>query len=173
MNISLIGMMGSGKSTIGKLLAGETDGFSFKDTDDEIIKREKKTVNEIFETQGEKAFRDVESAILKDILKFDNQIISTGGGIILREDNFNLLKEKSIVIYLSASKETLFERIKNNKERPLLNKGNMELKIENILTQREPIYKKAHIIISTDNKTPEDITKEIIKEIERYERTSS
>ncbi len=173
MNISLIGMMGAGKSTIGKILSTKLKNTSFIDIDDEIIKQEKITINEIFKTKGEEAFRNIESDILKNVLNNDNQIISTGGGIILKEENINLLKKKSIVIYLSAVWETLYDRVKNNTERPLLNNGNIELKIKTLLSEREPLYKKADIIISTDNKEPDHIAEEILKELENYERTAN
>ena len=165
MNIALIGMMGSGKSTVAKLLANQLQNFSFVDTDEEIIKSQKISINEIFEKYGEKAFRTIETVQLKDVLKNDNQVIATGGGIVISEDNLNLLLNNSVLIYLKAEPEELYKRVKNNKERPLLNDCNIKEKIINLLGQREEKYKKAHFTIDTTNKTPDIIVKEILEKI--------
>ena len=165
MNIALIGMMGSGKSTIAKLLANRLKDFSFVDTDEEIIKSQKISINEIFEKYGEKTFRTIETEQLKEILKKDNQVIATGGGIVISEDNLNNLLNSSVLIYLKAEPEELYKRVKNNKERPLLNDCNIKEKIINLLGQREEKYKKAHFTIDTTNKTPDIIVKEILEKI--------
>ncbi len=169
MNISLIGMMGSGKTTIAQILTKKLTGFAFVDTDLLIISKEKRTINEIFEKNGENYFRKIESEILKNVLKNDNQLISTGGGIIKSVDNIKLLKENSVVFYLKASPDTLYERVKNNKERPLLNVEGMRGKIITLLDERENFYLKAHHIIITDNKTPDIIVNEILKEIKNHD----
>ena len=161
MNISLIGMMGSGKTCIGELLA-KLLNMSFVDTDKQIIKTEKTSINQIFAQKGETYFREIETATLKNVLNFNNQIISTGGGIIKSDENLSLLKEKSVVFYLKASPDILFERIKNNKERPLLNVENMKDKIKTILQERISQYEKAQYIIVTDDKSPIEIANEII-----------
>ncbi len=168
MNIALIGMMGSGKTTIGKLLAEKFSMFSFTDTDEEIVKTEKLSINEIFVQKGEKYFRELETKILNKYLDSDNNIISTGGGIIESEDNLNNLKKKSIVIYLEADADTIYNRIKNNKERPLLNVKDMKIKIEDILSQRLSKYKQAHIIVDTQNKSFNIIINEIIDRVGLY-----
>lgn len=161
MNISLIGMMGSGKTCIGELLA-KLLNMSFVDTDEQIIKSEKTSINQIFAQKGETYFREMETATLKNVLNYNNQIISTGGGIIKSDENLSLLKEKSVVFYLKASPDILFERIKNNKERPLLNVENMKDKIKTILQERISQYEKAQYIIVTDDKSPIEIANEII-----------
>ena len=161
MNISLIGMMGSGKTSIGELLS-KLLNMSFVDTDEQIIKSEKTSINQIFAQKGETYFREIETATLKNVLNFNNQIISTGGGIIKSDENLSLLKEKSVVFYLKASPDILFERIKNNKERPLLNVENMKDKIKTILQERISQYEKAQYIIVTDDKSPIEIANEII-----------
>ena len=162
MNIALIGMMGSGKTTVGNLLKEELNNFTFIDTDTKIIEKENKSINEIFSMYGEEYFRNIETEILKNILNNDSQIISTGGGIIKSEENIKLLKENATVIYLKASAEKLYERVKNNKERPLLNTENMLKKIKQLLNERENNYNKADYTINTDNKSPKEITNEII-----------
>ena len=170
MNISLIGMMGSGKSTIGKILQQKLEEYTFIDTDEEIIKSENLSINEIFEQKGEDYFREIESKTLNLILEKKNQIISTGGGIIKRDKNIQNLKQNSLVIFLSADTNTLYERLKNNKDRPLLNSEDMKNKIETLLKERIDKYKKAHIEINTTNKPTELITEEIIRELKNNEK---
>lgn len=165
MNIAFIGMMGSGKSTIAKLLVNQLTDFSVIDIDEEIVKTQKKSINEIFEKYGEKTFRTIETEQLKDILKKDNLIIATGGGIVISDYNLNLLLNNSFLIYLKAESDELYNRVKNNKERPLLNDCNIKEKIINLLTQREEKYKKAHFTIDTTNKTPDIIVNEILEKI--------
>ncbi len=165
MNISLIGMMGSGKTSIGKLLAQKLPHFNFVDTDDEIVKTENKTINDIFKEYGEKYFRETETNVLNEILNKDNQIISTGGGIVLVERNLLNLFEKSKMIYLKADSDELYKRIRYNTDRPLLNDGDMKIKIKNLLAEREDKYKRAHFTIDTTNKTPDIIVKEITEKI--------
>lgn len=163
MNISIIGMMGSGKTTVAKLLSEKLAEFSFIDTDDLIVKTENLSIVDIFAKKGEDYFRNLESKILAKSLKNDHQIISTGGGIILNDSNMKILKEKSVVFFLNADADTLFLRLKNNKDRPLLNEGDMKDKISTILSERINKYKQAHYIINTDNMSPEAITEEIIR----------
>ena len=162
MNISIIGMMGAGKTTVGKLLVEKLSGFSLIDTDDLIIKRENKTINEIFNENGEEYFRKVETDIIREIFINDNQIISTGGGIICSDENLEILKGNSLVFYLKANDTTLFERVKNNKERPLLNVDKIHEKIISLLEQRKTNYEKAHFIIETDNKSTNEVVNSII-----------
>lgn len=171
MNIALIGMMGSGKTTISKLLVDKISEFSFVDTDLIIVERENMTINDIFSLKGEDYFRSVETKVLEDVLSNDNQVVSTGGGIVKKEQNILLLKEKSIVVYLEASSDVLFERVKNNKERPLLNVSDMKNKIETILSERISLYQKAHITVNTENKTPDIIVSEILKELKNYAKS--
>lgn len=173
MNISLIGMMGCGKSTIGKILNELLENYTFIDTDEEIISKEKCSINEIFETKGETYFRKVETDVLKKILQNKNQIISTGGGIIKDENNLKILKENSLVIYLSADTNTLYERVKNNTERPLLKTNNLKEKITTLLKEREIQYRKAHIIINTEEKSTNKIAEEIIEELRKNEKSKS
>lgn len=165
MNIALIGMMGAGKTTISKLLIQKLSGFSFVDTDDLIVKSEKMSINDIFALKGEEYFRKIESEALASILFNDNQIISTGGGIVKSSTNLELLKEKSIIFYLKASVDTLYERVKNNKERPLLNDSDILKKIELLLCERKRLYEKAHFVIDTDGKSLNLVVSEIIEKL--------
>lgn len=163
MNISLVGMMGCGKTTIGKLLASYT-GYSFVDIDELIVQNEKMSIPQIFEQNGEDYFRTVESQLLEQLLNKDNQVISTGGGIVKLDSNLNLLKEKSKVFYLKACVDVLYERVKEDSNRPLLKTDNVKLKIESLLNERCSLYEKAHFIIDAD-KMPEYVVSQIIEKL--------
>lgn len=163
MNISLIGMMGCGKTTIGKLLACYT-GYSFIDIDELIVQQEGLSIPQIFEVKGEDYFRSVETQILESVLQKDNQIISTGGGIVKLEQNINILKDKSNVFYLMANVDVLYDRVKEDTNRPLLKSDNIKLKIETLLSERCSLYQRAHFIIDAD-KTPEYVVTQIIEKL--------
>ena len=163
MNISLIGMMGCGKTTIGKLLASYT-GYTFVDIDELIVQNEGISIPQIFEQKGEDYFRSVESQLLEQLLNKDNQVISTGGGIVKLDNNLNLLKEKSKVFYLKACVDVLYERVKEDSNRPLLKTDNVKLKIESLLNERCSLYEKAHFIIEAD-KMPEYVVSQIIEKL--------
>ena len=163
MIISLIGMMGCGKSTIATLLSDRLC-FQLLDTDSLIVNRENQSINEIFQNKGEGYFRHLESEILTEVLAVDNSVISTGGGIVKSEANILLLKEKSIVFYLKADENILYERVKNNSERPLLNTEDMFLKIKTLLLERNEKYELAHYVIDA-NQEPNKIVDEIIEKL--------
>lgn len=160
-NIVLIGMMGAGKSTIGLELAKRLNNFKLVDMDSEIEKREKMKISEIFEKYGEKYFRNYETDLIKELCQKENQIISTGGGVFEKEENRKILKENGKVFYLKASPEKLFERIKSQTHRPLLQQGFGVEKVKTILESREKNYEQAHFIIDTENELPYNIVKRI------------
>lgn len=162
-NIILTGMMGCGKSTIGKELAKILTDYKYIDIDFEIEKSTQKKISEIFLKHGEPFFRMLETEKIRKFSKNnEKQIISIGGGAFENEENRNNLKSNGIVIYLKASPKTIFERIKNETHRPLLRKDFSVEKITSIMNLREPNYKKADITVDTDNKTPQTIVEEII-----------
>ena len=163
MIISLIGMMGSGKSTIAKLLVDRLC-FQLVDTDSLIVEKENLSINDIFENKGEEYFRKLESKILSDVLSIDNSVISTGGGIVKNESNILLLKEKSIVFYLKADENVLYERVKANNERPLLHTDDIFSKIKILLSERKEKYELAHYVIDA-NQEPNKIVDEIIEKL--------
>ena len=160
--IYLIGYMGAGKTTITKLLAKKKHLPLF-DTDQEIEKKEKKSVSEIFKKDGELHFRMLETELLKGISQ--NSIIACGGGLPIYNNNMELINSKGISIYLKASVNLLFDRLKKEKEsRPLINnKTNKELEfyIKNELQNRNPFYTLSSKIILIDDKSNDDILREI------------
>ncbi|WP_059171117.1 shikimate kinase [Bacillus sp. FJAT-27445] len=161
--IFLIGFMGSGKSTVGRLL-GELLGMEFLDTDVEIEKQEGKSINEIFGDNGEKWFRDLETAALETMPERDT-VVSTGGGAIQRGCNRKLMKEKGTVIFLDTPAEEILVRLKGDKSRPLL-QGNKEQEVRDRLAGRMPFYlETADICISTSGKTPAEIAEELISSL--------
>lgn len=163
-NIILVGMMGAGKTTVGKELLNVLKDYTLIDMDFEIENREKMKISEIFEKYGEKHFRELETNLLKELRQNKNQIISTGGGVFEKEENRNILKETGTVFYLKASPEKLFDRIKSQTHRPLLQQGFGVEKVKSILDTREANYSKADIIINTENELPQNIVKRIVEE---------
>lgn len=163
-NLSLIGLMGCGKSTVGKILA-ESLGFKFIDLDEQIELKLGTKISEIFATKGEGFFRQAESEVLKEFAQKSGQVISTGGGAVQNADNLKTLKENSKVIYLKTSTEELFRRIKDDISRPLLQTENPLKTLAELLKKRSANYEKADIIVTTDGKTAEEIAKEIINNV--------
>lgn len=159
--IILIGMMGSGKTTVGKLL-GEKLNINHFDIDSLIESQNKKTIAEIFSTHGEEYFRELEKQAIKNIFNPQNQILSLGGGSFENKETQNLLINNSTIIYLETSPSIIFDRIKNNTQRPLL-KNNMNIeKISEIIKTRQANYELANHTILTDNKNPIQISEEIL-----------
>ena len=158
--IVLTGMMGSGKTTLGKLL-GETLNMKFIDIDSSIELNEKSSIKNIFEIKGEKYFRELEKQTIKTIFKPEDLIIALGGGAFANNITRKFLLNNALIIYLKTTPQTIFDRIQNDTTRPLLcGKMNIE-KIKEIIKIREKNYESAHLTISTDNKTLEEIIEEI------------
>lgn len=159
--IVLIGMMGSGKTTIGKLL-GEKLTLRSIDIDVIIEQNEKRTISEIFQNEGEKYFRNIERETIKKIFTNKDLIISLGGGAFEDQLTQELLLKNSTVIYLKTSPNVILERIKNNTNRPLLKNQMTVEKIQSIILQRQKNYELANITILTDNKNTDKIVDEIL-----------
>ena len=164
MNIFLVGPMGSGKSSLGKKLAKSLDK-KFIDTDKEIEKKEKKTINEIFENNGEKYFREKEKEFLVNIPNNLNMIIATGGGIVTDQESREKLKENK-VIFLNASIERQNKRTSKSDKRPLLKNVNRLKKLRELYDQRLELYREvSNIEINVDKFKNKDILIKIIEEL--------
>ena len=153
--------MGSGKTTIGRILAKELKAY-FADSDQMIEEKKGMTIPDIFERFGEAYFRELEEETIRSILERDNTVISTGGGAVLNRDLFECIKSNATVIHLEASIDTLWNRVKNCTNRPMLYSDNPRKRMEELYKERLPIYRKAHYNVITDYKKPIDIAKEII-----------
>lgn len=166
-NVILIGFMGSGKTTVGYRLSYRLRRTVI-DTDKEIERAEQRAISEIFAAEGEEYFRDRETWCLRKLLgSTGSQIISVGGGLPLREENRKLLRELGQVFYLQASAETIYERVKHDTARPLLQGNDPETKIRTMLAERDSYYRDAaDIIINVDGKSFEQILCEIVKVVE-------
>lgn len=167
--IILIGYMGAGKTTVGKLLARQQD-LAFYDTDAMIEAHEGRRISDIFADEGEECFRNMETSLIKELIekKLSDAVLSVGGGLPVREENRRLLKELGIVIYLTASRETIIERVSGSEDRPLLQGENLSEKIERMLSVRGPLYEEAaDILVNTDQKTSDELVKEIAYAIKK------
>lgn len=160
-SIALIGFMGTGKSTIARLLAQKL-GFELIDIDSLIEEQEGRRISEIFEKDGEDYFRQLERQALETLLLKDKQVIATGGGIILRAENRHLLKKHSYLVCLTASPEIIYERTKKDHTRPLLRHPDPQKQIRALLAQREDYYQIADLTLNTDGLKPEAISEKIL-----------
>lgn len=165
-NIILIGFMGSGKTTVGKKLAARLS-YRFCDTDRMLEDKTKVDIKHIFEIHGEEHFRNLETELLEELRQgLDCTVLSTGGGLPLREQNANLLREMGQVVFLKASRQTILTRLQGDKTRPLLQGEDVEQKIDRMLESRTPLYEKAaHLIVASKNQTVEELVDQIIEKL--------
>ena len=164
LNISLCGMMGSGKSAIGRILANKLN-YNFIDVDKIIEIEAKKTIKKIFEEDGEEYFRDLEEKITINILKNKKTIVSLGGGAIISKKVRNSIKKNSYNIYLNVDVDILIKRLRNSKTRPLIYNKSLKKELINLINKREKYYQKADLIIKNEKNIIET-TENIIKKIE-------
>ena len=161
-NVFLIGFMGSGKSTIARLLADELK-MNMVEMDERIVQEQGMSINDIFASRGEDYFRDVESALVLALNEEGGNVVSCGGGVVVRAANVDAMKQKGRIVFLSATPETIYHRVKNSTDRPILN-GNMNVGyIAELMEKRRSLYESAaDITIVTDGKGKEEICKEIV-----------
>ena len=164
-NILLIGFMGTGKSSISRRLK-KLLNMREVDTDAMIVEREGMSISEIFDQKGEEAFRNMETELLRELKYEKNLIISCGGGMALRDENAAIMKEAGMVVWLTATPETILKRVEHDDSRPLL-RGNKNVEfISNLLNKRKPKYAAAaDLQVVTDNRSIQSISKEIIKHL--------
>jgi shikimate kinase len=166
-SIVLIGMMGAGKSSVGRCLQRRT-GLARFDTDELVAAKFALSIPEIFAKHGEENFRDAETKALRDLPKEIFSIIVTGGGIVLRNENVDLLKQLGTVVWLEAKEETLFERASRRGNRPLLQTENPRASLAQMLQERTPLYEKAaDLRIETTKLTHDEVADIILAEVEK------
>ena len=166
MRLIIIGPMASGKSVVGKKLSKRL-GIDFYDTDEEIVKKTGVTISHIFDIEGEDKFRSREMNIFSDLIKKDDCVISTGGGIVLKQENRELLK-KGTVLYLKTSIQTQLERTMNDKERPLLaGIDDKEKTLREIAQLRNPIYERCSDIIIKETNNPNETVDLIVLNLKK------
>ena len=145
-NVFLVGLMGAGKTSVGRLLA-KRFGKTFYDCDHEIERRTGVKIPVIFEIEGEAGFRLREAAVLRELAALNDIVLATGGGAILRDDNREVLKQNGTVVYLRASLEDLLQRTRHDRNRPLLRTPDPRAKLEELFAQRDPLYREVATVI--------------------------
>jgi len=165
-NVCLIGLMGAGKSIIGKLLAKELR-MSYYDSDKLIEKKLKKSINQIFIDHGESYFRNIEEEIVLSLLDKKNCVISLGGGSVLSNLTRKALFINSFTVYLKVDIEILYERLKKSKKRPLINNKNIKEKLIQLTQDRNKYYRKANLIVN-NSKNTEEALNTIKAELQKY-----
>lgn len=164
-NIVLIGFMGTGKTAVGKRLAALLNK-NFYDSDQEIESVTGMTIPQIFARYGEIRFRSEENLAIARLAQHDNCVIATGGGVTINPDNMRLLREKGIIICLSAKPEIIYERVKRRNNRPLLKKGDLYQTIVKLMEERAEIYREADFFLDTSGLDFQEIIARIIEFVE-------
>lgn len=165
-NIYLVGLMGAGKTTVGKQLAKQT-GKAFHDSDQEIKIRTGVCISHIFEVEGEAGFRLRETAALEELTRLENIVLATGGGAVLSEENRSMLKLNGTVIYLRASVNDLWARTRHDRNRPLLQTADPHARLAELYRFRDPLYREvADIIVDTSKQSVSCLVNQILQKLE-------
>lgn len=167
-NIALVGFMGAGKTVTSEILAGRL-GLRRVSTDDAIIEKEGRSINDIFVDSGEPYFRKVEHAAVAALAGGGGLVIDCGGGVVLNPDNLASLKSNGVVIYLKTSSQVIYERVRQETHRPLLKVKDPQKKIEELLKQRDARYAQADYTVETDGKSPEQVAEEVVNIFKRHQ----
>ncbi|MBT5925774.1 MAG: shikimate kinase [Verrucomicrobia bacterium] len=170
-NLALTGFMGVGKSTMGRHLADFLH-FQFMDTDEIIESRQKKAITDIFATQGESFFRALEKDLVLEMQGWESSVISTGGGLLAFGDNMQQLKKKAFVVCLWAAPETIYNRIKRQSNRPLLQTDDPLETIRSMLEKRKAAYRMADLMINTDTRPMRHISQIIVRQFRQAQHQS-
>ena len=164
-NVYLVGLMGAGKTTIGKALARRL-AYHFVDTDHEVEARTGVGLPTIFEIEGEEGFRKREAQVIAELADRDAQVVATGGGAVLRSENRQNLRASGLVIYLDVPLPTLHERTRHDKKRPLLQVSDPRQKLRELHAQRDPLYREvADLVVSGSRITVQTVLNLLIKEV--------
>ncbi len=166
MNIFLIGSMGAGKTTIGRQLAKRLKR-DFYDSDHELVERCGVDIPTIFEFEGESGFRDRESQVIDQLSKLDNIVLATGGGAVLRPENRKMLAARGTVIYLRVSLKNQHMRTSADRNRPLLQGGDLKTKLRKLRDERDPLYTAlSDFILDTDDRSPNQVAQSIQRKLD-------
>ncbi len=162
-NLALIGFMGAGKTSVGRLVADQLR-FDYLDTDELIQSRTGRTITDIFARDGEAAFRALEQQVTAELSTRERTLIATGGGLPTRPENLASLKMHALVVCLWASPEKIWERVKNQTHRPLLHDADPQKKIRDLLAAREQFYRQADVLINTDISSVREVAQQVVKQ---------
>ena len=160
-NIALIGFMGTGKSSVGRLVAGQLH-FEPVDTDELIEKRAGKPISRIFAEDGQPAFREIERQLVAEMAGWRHKVISTGGGLGADEANLASLKQHALVVCLCATPESIWQRVKSQTHRPLLQEPDPLGRIRALLAERTPIYRQADVLMNTEMRSVRDVAQQVL-----------
>jgi shikimate kinase len=169
-NLALIGFMGTGKTSVGRLVAEQLH-FEFLDTDDLIQTRTGRSIADIFTKDGEPAFRALERQVVGELTARRQTVIATGGGLPAEPANLTSLKTHALVACLWASKEKIWERVRNQSHRPLLHDSDPQRKIRELLELRAPFYQQADVLINTDQRSAREVAQQIILQFKLARRS--
>ena len=166
MSIALVGMPGSGKSTVGRQLSRQLS-WDFVDSDAVLEKRLGMSIREWFARHGEDAFRDEEQAVIEDLTQREGIVIATGGGAVLRPSNRNALHSRCHVFYLRASPEELFRRVRHDTQRPLLQVDDPLARLRELYRERDPLYRRtAHFVVESARPSVQSLTSMVMMQLE-------
>ncbi len=167
-NIFLVGLMGAGKTSVGRLLA-KRFCKTFYDCDQEIERRTGVKIPVVFEIEGEEGFRAREAAVLLELASFNNIVLATGGGAVLREENRHALMQNGTVVYLRASLDDLWQRTRHDRNRPLLQIADPRAKLEELFAHRDPLYREvAAIVVDTGNQSLGNLANRLEERLRDY-----
>ena len=159
-NLALVGFMGTGKSSVGQLVAAQFH-FRFVDTDELIEERSGKSINRIFADEGETRFREYECAVVEELKNRRKTVIATGGGLVTNPDNLASLKTHALVVCLWASPETIWERVRHQSHRPLLQAPDPLARSRELLARRESSYRQADVLVNTEKRPVKEVVHQV------------
>jgi shikimate kinase len=164
-NIALIGFMGVGKSSVGRLVAAHLH-FDFVDTDELIEQRAGKSIGAIFAQEGEAAFREMEQRLLGEMAGWRRRVIATGGGMAASEADLCSLKQQALTVCLWASAEAIWARVRHQTHRPLLQDPNPEEKIRSLLAERSPFYRQADVLVNSEMRSIREVAQQVLHQFQ-------